>query len=60
MQLLTSGDVARELGVSVEYLRRLEREGKIPKAKRLLNSRRVYTQDDLERLREILFTPASK
>lgn len=59
MQLLTTGDAARELGISVEWLRKLEREGKIPKAKRLLNRRRVYVGDDLEHLKRILIPALS-
>jgi DNA-binding transcriptional MerR regulator len=54
MRLLTSGDTARELGISVEWLRKLERKGVIPKAKRLPNQRRVYTDEDLKYLRQIL------
>ena len=60
MRLLQIGEAARELGITIEHLRKLEREGKIPKAKRLLNCRRVYSEDDLERIRQILFAPASK
>lgn len=60
MRLLQIGEAARQLGITIEHLRRLEREGRIPKAKRLLNCRRVYTEDDLECIREILFAPATK
>lgn len=60
MRLLQIGEAARGLGITIEHLRRLEREKKIPKAKRLLNCRRVYSEDDLQRIREILFAPASR
>ncbi len=48
-------DVARELGISAAWLRRLERQGKIPAAPRDLNGDRRYTQRDVEQLRRLLF-----
>jgi len=51
----TIGTVAHELGVSVDTVRRWERENRIPKARRL-NARRVYSQEDLKRIRESLET----
>ncbi len=46
------GEAARRLGVSVTYLRRLEREGKIPLARRDLNGR-VYAEHEIALLRAI-------
>ena len=52
----TIGTVAHELGVSIDTVRRWERENRIPKAKRL-NTRRVYSEEDLKRIKESLETP---
>lgn len=54
MRLLTTGEASRELGISVEWLRKLERQGRIPKARRMLNGRRVYTFEDVEHIRDTL------
>ena len=54
MKLMTTGEVARELSISVEWLRKMERDGRIPKAKRMLNQRRVYTEEDLAHLKKII------
>ena len=51
--------VAQELGVSSDWLRRLERAGEIPKAQRDVNGHRRYATDDVVRLRELLFGQAS-
>jgi len=47
------GAVARELCVSSEFLRALEREGRIPSARRDAGGRRVYNDDDIALLRAI-------
>jgi len=52
------GDVASSLGISSEWLRQLERTGRIPPARRDINGYRRYDEQDLERLRAILFPPA--
>ena len=53
-QLLSTSGAARELGVSVPWLQKLERRGLIPPAMRLEGSqRRVYTAEMVERIREI-------
>ena len=49
------GSFARELGFSAEWIRRMEREGKIPCAPRDLNGHRRYRPEDVERLRKLLF-----
>lgn len=54
MHLLRVNEAARELGCSESFLRRGEKAGKIPNARRDLNGWRVYTQEDVERLRKIL------
>lgn len=51
--------VARELGVSAEWLRQLERQGEIPRAPRDKNGHRRFRAEDLERLRQF-FYPARK
>jgi len=56
---LTVSGTARELGRSERWLRRAEVEGRIPKARRDLNGWRVYTAEDIERLRGLLI-PARK
>ncbi len=48
-------EVARRLGVSPDWIRRLERQGRIPPPRRDLNGTRRYTLDDLERLEKLLF-----
>lgn len=53
-------EAARELRCSEAFLREAEKRGKLPKAKRDLNGWRVYTEDDLEHLREILIPSISK
>jgi len=56
---LTVSSTARELGRSERWLRQAEVEGKIPKARRDLNGWRVYTPENIEKLRELLI-PARK
>jgi len=53
-KILTVSEAARELGRSEKWLRNAERKGKIPRARRDLNGWRVYTQDDIEKLKELL------
>ena len=53
-RVLSVYETARELGVSERWLREAEKKGKLPKARRNLNSWRVYTEDDLERLQQLL------
>jgi DNA-binding transcriptional MerR regulator len=42
---------ARELGISAEWLRKGEKRGSLPPAKRDRNGYRYYTSGDIERLR---------
>ncbi len=45
-------EAARELGISIEWLRAGERRGFFPPAPRDHNGHRYYTEEDLERMRE--------
>ena len=47
--------VARELGFSADYLRDLEKSGRIPPAPRDMNGHRRFAPEDIERLRTVLF-----
>lgn len=51
---LTVSEAARQIGRSERWLREAERKGRIPEARRDLNGWRVYTEDDIERLRALL------
>jgi excisionase family DNA binding protein len=48
-QLLSTGDVARRLGVSSEFIRKLAREGKLA-AMRTAGGQRIFRNEDVERL----------
>ena len=50
-QFLESGQVARELGVSVEALRKWERMGSITPAQRTASGTRLYTPEHVEEIR---------
>ncbi len=50
-QFISTGPVARELGVAVETLRLWERTGKIAVARRTSDGRRLYTREDVDRIR---------
>ncbi len=51
--MVTSGEVAKELGVSTSLIQKLERLGVIPPARRL-NRFRVYDETEVEQLRRII------
>lgn len=57
-KILRVAEAARQLGCSEGFLRKAEKKGKLPKARRDLNSWRVYTEEDLERLRQLLVPSA--
>jgi hypothetical protein len=44
-------EAARELGISVEWLRKGEMRGFFPQALRDRNGHRYYTEEDMERMR---------
>ena len=53
-------ELCRRLQISRDWLKRLERMGTIPPARRDLNGHRRYGEDDLERLRELLLKGKDK
>jgi len=53
-RFLRVSEVARELGMSAEWLRDTEAKGKIPQARRNLSGWRVYTQEEIAKIRELL------
>ena len=59
MKLLRVNDAAGELGISGSWLRRAEKRGQIPAAKRDLNGWRIYTEADVALLQEKFF-PVTK
>lgn len=44
-------EAARELGITAGWLRKGEKAGVLPRAKRDRNGHRYYTPEDIERLR---------
>lgn len=56
---LLAHTAAGQLGICVEWLRRLEREGHIPKA-RSLGRRRIYTEQELELIRQLFASEESQ
>jgi excisionase family DNA binding protein len=50
---MTSGEAAKQLGISTGWIRRLELEGEIPPARRLSRFR-IYTAEEVEQLRKFL------
>lgn len=48
-------EAARELGVSADWLRRLERMRRVPPASRDVNGHRRYTRKHIADLRRLLF-----
>ena len=50
-RFLGTTDAAMRLGCSAEYVRQLERAGRLP-AEKMPNGRRVFKVEDVERLRE--------
>ena len=54
VSIMMVSQVARQLGRSERWLREAEKQGKIPIARRDLNGWRVYTHEDIEKLRALL------
>jgi DNA-binding transcriptional MerR regulator len=53
--VMSTGQAARELGVSQSLLRKLELIGAAPRAQRIAGlDRRLYSTQDVERLRRII------
>jgi DNA-binding transcriptional MerR regulator len=59
-RVMRVSEAARELGRSERWLRQAEAKGRIPKARRDLNGWRFYTQEDIERIRELLFPTSER
>ena len=54
-QVMSTGTVAKALGVSTSLLRKLEKDGVTPPAQRISGlDRRVYTEVEVEALRRII------
>jgi len=49
------GNVAMQLGIGADWIRRLERKGRISKAQRDCNGHRRYRPEDVEILRATIF-----
>jgi DNA-binding transcriptional MerR regulator len=54
MKIFTAGEAAKQLGIPYYTLDYLERVGKIPLARRTGTNKRIYTRNDVERIRQIL------
>lgn len=52
---MRASEAAKALGISADWLRRLERAGRIPPLPRDLNGHRRLSPEDLERLRVLLY-----
>ena len=52
-RMVTSGEVAKELGISTSLIRKLELTGVTPKARRLSRFR-IYSPVEIEELRKII------
>jgi DNA-binding transcriptional MerR regulator len=50
-QIFSVSEAARELGLSAEWLRRGEKRGALPPARRSRRGHRIYTAEDIDRLR---------
>jgi len=54
------GDAARRLNLHPQTLRRWEREGRTPKARRnRLTGQRQYQEEDVQQLEKLIFSKAS-
>ena len=53
-KIMTVLEASRVLGVSERWLRDAEKVGKIPRARRNLNNWRVYSEEDISKIKELL------
>jgi DNA-binding transcriptional MerR regulator len=53
-------EAARRLEISADWLRRLERVGRLPTPTRDYNGHRRYSAEDLDAIRAVLLVPASR
>ncbi len=54
------GKLAKHIGISADWLRRQERAGKMPAAQRDRNGHRRYDEDDVHRIRRIVFDGSNR
>jgi predicted site-specific integrase-resolvase len=54
------GELARKLGVSAHWLRRLEKAGRVPPPPRDINGHRRYGPEDIAAVKRALFTPGTR
>jgi len=54
MKFMTVSQAARQLGRSERWLRSVEARGRIPRARRDLNGWRIYTVEDISRIRRLI------
>ena len=54
MEVITVSKAARQVGCSEKWLREAEKRGSIPRARRDLNGWRIYTEEDINRLKALL------
>ncbi len=54
LELMTVSRTARRLGVSVDWLGKAKRQGRIPHAKRQMCGWRVYSEEDIGNLQRLL------
>jgi len=47
-------ELAEQVGVSADWVRKLEREGRIPRAARDRNGHRRFDEEDAKRIRKVL------
>ena len=59
-KLYRISEAARKLGRSTDWLRKVENIGKLPRARRDYNGWRVYTSEDIAKLRGLLVGSANQ
>jgi DNA-binding transcriptional MerR regulator len=57
-KIMRIGEASRQIQRSARWLRMAEATGIIPQAKRDMNNWRYYTEEDIEKIRKIIFPPA--
>lgn len=56
----TAGQLCRELGIKYHCLDYLIRSGYVPKPKRLDSGQRVFEDEDVEKIKEVIFERQTK
>lgn len=54
MKIYSAGEIAKKLKIRYYTLDYMERQGKIPEAKRTTSNQRFYTEEDFQKLRQII------